>query len=240
MSNELVKKLEQSLTLGGLDELVRQSEVVMLLIDTSSSMSLSVSSEYSYVGKSRIDAMREVVADVKKEGHVPMIAFGGEYDAQVRFVDDVPNGAGGTPLHLAIPFAAQYGATRVVVISDGHPDLTEQTIEEVKRFGGRVDIVYVGPPNDPGEKFLQQLAVMSGGQQFWGDLKEIKQLAARVIGLLSGNVAADEPRVIITDADGHATVEAAPEVEEDDDDSDDDDDEDEDEDEDEEDDDDNE
>lgn len=222
MSDKLTR-LEQSMTStnSSLDDLLTENEVVMLLIDTSSSMQLSVSSEFSYVGKKRIDALREVIADIKAEGHVPMIAFGGPYDAQVRFVDDVPNADGGTPLHLAIPFAAQYGATRVVVISDGHPDLTEQTIEEVKKFGGRVDIVYVGPAGDPGEKFLQQLATMSGGQQFWGDLREIKQLSAKIIGLLGGTVAGST--VIITDAAGNAHVEEAPDEPDTDDDDEDDD-----------------
>jgi len=174
--NSLVRRqLESSLEATSLGDLARELEVVMLLLDTSGSMA----------GKPVI-ALRETVRGIKAEGHVPMIAFGGPYDAQVRFVDEVPDPDGGTPLHLAIPFAKQYGATRLVVVSDGMPDLLDQSLEEAKAFGGKIDIVFVGDTNDGGLTFLQELARVTGGTQFSGSLKDPKQLTGMIVGLLEG------------------------------------------------------
>lgn len=185
-SNEsLVRaQLEESLD-SPLREFLRDAETVMLLIDTSGSM-------HEYIAppetKKRIDALREVVASIKSQGAVPTIAFGGPYDAQVRFVDQVPVPDGGTPLHKAIPFAKEYGATRLVVVSDGLPDLTEQSLEEAKLFGGRIDVVFVGDVNTSGPVFLKELARLTGGEQSNGDLRDPKRLSKGIVGLLEGDV----------------------------------------------------
>src|SRR6185369_16010580 len=100
--NTSLSRLEQSLVgdskkLSTTDQLLRDSDVVMLLVDTSSSM-----------GGSPIEDLRKVVNDINPRANgIPMIAFGGPYDAQVRFVDIVPDPDGGTPLHIAIPMAKQ-------------------------------------------------------------------------------------------------------------------------------------
>lgn len=183
---DLVRQaLEESLEAGSLKAMARDAECVMLLIDCSGSMDGRMRN-----GKRRIDGLREVVNTIKVSGHVPMIAFGGPYDAQVRFVDGVPEPDGGTPLHLAIPFAKEYGATRLVVISDGIPDLQQQSLDEAKKFGGRIDVAFVGNAGDGGETFLAELARVSGGTQFTGDLGDPKKLSASVIGLLEGEVEA--------------------------------------------------
>jgi len=181
MSHEMMKKsLESSLQFGSLSDLVKATEEVFLLIDTSLSMA-----------GDPIVHLREVVSNIQKVGHVPMIAFGGPYDAQVRFVDVVPEPDGGTPLHLAIPLAKEYGAGRVVVISDGAPDLKQECLDQAKQFGGRIDVVFIGQPGDSGEKFLRELAALTGGTQMTGDIADIKLITSKVIGLLEGGV---EPR----------------------------------------------
>jgi hypothetical protein len=196
-------QLEASAELGSLSSLVKASEVVMLLIDTSGSMTTVMDN-----GKSRINGLREVVAEILSVGHVPMIAFGGPFDAQVRFVDAVPDPDGGTPLHLAIPFAKQYGASRLVVISDGMPDLKDQCFEEARAFGGRIDIVFVGGGGyrDGGETFMLELARLTGGTSMAGNLGEVKQLSGRIIGLLEGP---KEDKAPIQGA-GFAVVESEP------------------------------
>lgn len=216
-NTDLVRRqLEDSLEQGSLKAMARDAETVMLLIDTSGSMEATIRS-----GKRRIDALREVVADIKKAGDVPMIAFGGPYDAQVRFVDGVPEPDGGTPLHIAIPYAKEYGATRLVVISDGVPDLADQSMQEARTFGGRIDVVFVGNEGDSGQMFLNALASATGGTQFTGDLGNTKKLTSQVIGLLEGEV----ERAPIQ-GNGFAVVEDAPDAEEENDDDEEDDDED--------------
>lgn len=225
MSNALTR-LSNSLVPTGksaIDDLLRGSEVVMLLIDTSGSMVASLRN-----GKRRIDGLREVVQMIKGEGHVPMIAFGGPYDAQVRFVDAVPEPDGGTPLHSAIPFAKSYGATRLVVISDGVPDLPDQCMIEAKTFGGQIDVVFVGNEGDHGSFFLDKLAQATGGKRHEGSLDDVKKIGGTVIGLLMGEV---EPARAPISGPGFTAEESDGEVEEEDDDEDDEDEDDEDEDE---------
>lgn len=180
-------KLDVSLNIGGgLKGLVKATaENVMLLLDTSGSMECRVDMREP---KRRIDALREVVTQVKGTGTVPMIAFGGPYDAEVRFVDVIPEPDGGTPLHAAIPYAKTYGATRLVVISDGCPDVRDMCLDEARRFGGQIDVVFVGQAGDPGSEFLDQLARASGGKRFEGSLADVKAITGAVIGFLSGDV----------------------------------------------------
>ena len=122
MSHEMMKKsLESSLQFGSLSDLVKATEEVFLLIDTSLSMA-----------GDPIVHLREVVSNIQKVGHVPMIAF-----------------------------------------------------------GGRIDVVFIGQPGDSGEKFLRELAALTGGTQMTGDIADIKLITSKVIGLLEGGV---EPR----------------------------------------------
>lgn len=184
--------LETSLE-SSLKSLAREAEVVMLLIDTSGSMNEVVGRRSRFEdhgGKRRIDALREVVHNITTTGSVPTIAFGGPFDAQVRFVDGVPEPAGGTPLHAAIPFAKQYGANRLVVISDGMPDLADESLIQAKAFGGQIDVVFIGNPGEEGSFFLDRLAEATGGKRFEGDLGDTKKLTGVVIGLLDGEVEA--------------------------------------------------
>jgi hypothetical protein len=221
----------------------------MLLIDTSGSMGeyLDNASHQRYMdavfarsvtnpvalspaqfGGRAIDKLREAVNQIQSSATeaIPMIAFGGPYDAQVRFVDVVPEPDGGTPLHLAIPLAKEYGATRLVVVSDGSPDLRDQSMSEARAFGGRIDVVFVGKPGDGGALYLKALAAATGGTMLQGDLSEVKKIASVIIGLLEGDVAPSTGRVFATDASGGATAQDAPEpVEPEDDDDEDDDDE---------------
>ncbi len=197
VDTNLVAQAERSLAVG-LEGLVRDAEVVMFLIDTSGSM----------CGEP-IDNLRKVVREVNPQGNgVSMIAFGGPYDAEVRFVDSVPDAAGGTPLDVAIPYAKEYGATRLVVVSDGMPNLREETLRAARDFGGRIDVVYVGVGGDMGSQFLEELAHITGGKRTEGDISDPKQIAGKVMLALEGEV---EPAHVPLQGAGFATV-AAPDV----------------------------
>lgn len=169
---------------SAVDQFLNASEEVMLLLDTSGSMASPINMTEP---KTRIEGLREAVVEVKQSGSCPMIAFGGPYGAEVRFVDDVPNPAGGTPMSQAIDLAKTYGATRIVIISDGMPDHRPTTLESARNFKGRIDVVFIGTANDyeDGKSFLEQLAAMSGGRT---SIADFKQLAGKVIGLLAGDV----------------------------------------------------
>lgn len=201
MENNSLAKLANSLAptskrVSGSDMFLRADEVVMLLLDTSGSM-----------GGSPIQDLSKVVVGIQAQGSVPMIAFGGPYDAQVRFVDIVPEPDGGTPLHLAIPFAKTYGATRLVVVSDGMPDLKSESLNAAREFGGQIDVVFVGHPGNEGSFFLDELAKLTGGRRINADLSNVKAITGTVIGLLEGHV--EEERAPIT-GPGFSAVEAEP------------------------------
>jgi hypothetical protein len=172
---------------SNVEQFLRGTEEVMLLLDTSGSMAGPINPAEP---KTRIEGLREAVVEVKQSGSCPMIAFGGPYGQEVRFVDDVPNPSGGTPMSQAIDLAKTYGATRIVIISDGMPDHKPTTLESARNFGGRIDVVFVGTVNDyeDGKSFLEQLAAMSGGKT---SLADFKQLAGKVVGLLAGDVDED-------------------------------------------------
>jgi len=195
--------MERSLEIKSLKDLVRAktNENSVLLIDVSSSMNAHMRN-----GKTRIQGLREVVTGLQAKKPTTMIAFGlnpnrASYDStglehdaswlegkDVDFVDTVPDAYGGTPLAKAIDMAGENGFGRVVVISDGEPNPYPSPMDAARRFGGRIDVIFVGDPGDPGSKFLDELAKTTGGQRFEGDLSDVKEITGAVIGLLGGEV----------------------------------------------------
>lgn len=221
MSNEMIRKqVEESLESNSLKALARENETVFLLVDTSSSM---FAADVPFTGgttRSRIDALRDVVKNVRTDNTLPMIAFGG---GGVMFVNDVPDPEGGTPMHRALMLAKEYGATRVVVLSDGVPDLPDECLEQARQLG-QVDVIYIGGDNAYGMKFMEQMAAASGGKVLKGDLGNIKELTSHVIAFLDGEV--EEPMIIRGEgftAAEDLTFETGPDDVEEDDDEDDDD-----------------
>lgn len=201
MANEtsLQKTLSKSLEVKSLKDLVRvrTSEHGVLMIDTSGSMTDTMRN-----GKQRIQGLREVVIGLQKARPTPMIAFGyaggggsghpleqGLGSQEVGMVTEVPEALGGrTPLTEAIDFARTCGFSKGVVISDGGPDNRSSAMEAARRFGGQIDVIFVGDEGDPGSVFLEELAKMTGGVRFQGDLSDVKELTGAVIGLLNGEV----------------------------------------------------
>jgi Mg-chelatase subunit ChlD len=202
MSNEnksLLRTAEKSLQIKSLKDLVRArtSENSVLCIDVSYSMTATMRN-----GKTRIQGLREVVAGMRtKRADVQMIAFGLNSNRslhdptglepnmgskQVDFVTEVPDAQGGTPMAEAIDLARTSGFGRAVVISDGGPNDQHAALEAARQFGGRIDVIYVGDAGDPGSRFLDELAKITGGQRFEGDLSEVKELTGAVVGLLNG------------------------------------------------------
>lgn len=185
----LAKQLKKTLSTGSLDDLVRvqKAQNIWLLLDTSGSMSTRMNN-----GKTRIQGLREAVDGIMQERKMPMIQFGQEPAPSV-IVDNIPEPAGGTPLGEAIDLARRQECSRCIVISDGQPDHPlQQHIDAAIRFGGRIDVVFVGNPGDRGEAFLKNLAESTGGESFTGDLAEPKRLTKGVIGLLTDGSDSDD------------------------------------------------
>lgn len=186
MTSEL-SRLERQLMTTSLKDLMKADDehgVVFLLLDISSSMNSEMRN-----GKKKIEGLREVVREVKTRGPVQMAVFPPHNSAgAAEFVTSVPHPHGGTPLAQAIEWCKIEGANRLVVVSDGAPDDREGAKEKAKAFGGRIDVVYVGNPGGKGAIFLKELAEMTGGSHFNGDLSTPKELAPRIAGLLGAGV----------------------------------------------------
>lgn len=204
MSNgkSLVRMATKSLEVKSLSDLVRvrTSENPVLLIDVSGSMGA-----YMQNGITRIDGLRKATAGIQAKRPTQMIAFGlmpdrqshplepATHSAEVDFVTEVPDAQGGTPMAEAIDFARISGFGRAVIISDGAPNHPSSTaMDAAKRFGGQIDVIYVGDPGDPGSMFLDSLAKATGGSRFEGDLSDVKEITGAVIGLLNGEVLEQE------------------------------------------------
>lgn len=186
-SSPLVKALGQSLKAGSLGDLIRlrQESNITLLLDCSGSMG-----DHLATGKTRMQGMRETVAQIQAEKQMKMIQFG--WGPEPSFIETIPPDTGGTPLHLAIILAKNNGVGRAIVLSDGVPDDRTAALQAARDFGGRIDVIFIGNPGEVGEQFLKELAECTGGESFTGDLTIPKQLAGQILGLLGSGEADDE------------------------------------------------
>jgi hypothetical protein len=196
-NNKLARQLGKSLQITSLKDLVRAktSETAMLVLDCSGSMW-----DVMRNGKTRIQGLREVVAQVQASRPTTLIAFGPpkfnsedpsglhSRPAVAYFVTEVPDPGGLTPLAEAIDFAREQGAGKIVVVSDGQPNDSQRAMESARRFGGIIDVCFVGDDGDLGAMFLDQLAKVTGGSKFNGDLGETKLIGGKIVGLLGGAV----------------------------------------------------
>lgn len=198
--NSLMRMASKSMDVKSLKDLVRvrSNENPVLLIDVSGSMGAFMRN-----GKTRIDGLRSVVAGIQSKRPTTMIAFGMEVTqvhpleptmgSEVGFVTEVPNAHGGTPMAEAIDFAREHGLARAVIVSDGGPNPpASRAMDAAKRFGGQIDVIFVGDPGDPGSIFLEELAKSTGGVRFEGDLSEVLELTGAIVGLLNGETMEEE------------------------------------------------
>lgn len=136
-----------------------------LLCDVSGSMDSGVGGEEP---RRKIDALRDLVASLRIEHGIEFkqITFGGE----VELREDIPEPNGSTPMAKALDMAREYGAKRVVIVSDGAPDNEDDARKSAIDLACQIDVYYVGPPGERGEKFLAELAALAGGRFATRDL----------------------------------------------------------------------
>jgi hypothetical protein len=173
-------QLSKTTKRSSLDELVAaKTKRSLLLLDVSGSMDGLVE------GTARkIDKLRNVVDTLLQTHPVPMAAFGIS-GSGVELVERIPEPSGLTPLHKAIAFGRVQEANHLVVVTDGEPDSKEAAFEEARKFGGPIDVFFVGVAGAPGAAFCAELARRTGGSCGVTDLTgEPKKLAAGIAGLL--------------------------------------------------------
>src|SRR3990172_9306655 len=181
MSDLVRQSLERTLQASSLKQLVterRRKRDTFLLLDTSGSMDQAV--EYG-LSTRRIDALKTLVADLKRDLSCPMVAFS---DA-ASLIDALPEPQGGTDLAGAIDFCRLQHAVHLIVISDGEPDDGPAALAAATRFGGIIDAFYVGPDGGKGGTFLAQLCVAAHGRYQAVSLAAQQQIANTIRGYLT-------------------------------------------------------
>jgi hypothetical protein len=195
LNDRLTRKLGGSLEKGGLDALVdarKKEQESFLLLDYSSSMDETTG---GHAGRRKIDALRDIAKELKDEmPNCPQVGFGGYVGVNpfgsasmdnIRFIDEVPEPDGGTPLGEGIRFCRENGAKHIVLVSDGAPNDQQLAMQEAALFKGPIDVFYVGPDHDrDGQAFMRRLAESTKGSISVTTLRDPKQLAAKVMGLL--------------------------------------------------------
>jgi hypothetical protein len=128
--------------------------------------------------KRKIDALRDLDKDLKDQGYrYKSVVFG----ETVELRDDIPEPAGGTPLTEALRLAREHKPGRVIVISDGIPDSPHSALDAARELGCPIDCFYVGPLGNAGQAFMKELADVTKGTSFTGDLgKGMKMLETEV------------------------------------------------------------
>jgi Mg-chelatase subunit ChlD len=177
-------KLNKSLAKTSLDDLVKaRTRRSLLLVDASGSMG-----DHTREGVRKIDALRKVVDTLRETHPVPMAAFGLRGSNHVDLVDRVPEPSGSTPLAEAIDFGKVQGANHLIVITDGAPNPPESCVfESARRFGGSIDVFYIGDGNDRGAAFCKELAELNGGSCGLTDLVGAPKVLAGKILLRLGD-----------------------------------------------------
>jgi hypothetical protein len=148
MTQELTLNTNRNLTLSERLSLKKSGRV--LLLDVSGSMSSDCEP-----GKTKIDALREVVAGIKYQPK--MFAFSS--DTAECDKDTIPRPNGGTRLGRALAYMKDKGHDKIIVITDGMVDDPDLCLEMAKKTN--IQIFYIGVGEKP--KFLEELAAAAGG-----------------------------------------------------------------------------
>lgn len=99
--------------------------------------------------------------------------------ALVCFADDVipsPSGmiipcGATTDMSAALRYALQFDdiGMKIILVTDGAPNSTYNTIEVAKKFKSQIDAIYIGPEDGLGLDFLNRLMGVTGGKHFKSD-----------------------------------------------------------------------
>ena len=157
----------------------------VIIMDVSSSMTTCDSRG----GRPRYDVACEELAQLQAHmpGKLAVIAFSkhamfcpGGRPPEVGVLGVSTNLAG----VLQFAKVADVPGMRFIVISDGEPDDSRESLAIAKTYNNRIDTIFVGPEGDwhGGRTFLQQLAAASGGQHIAAD--RVQELASKTERLL--------------------------------------------------------
>lgn len=184
-SRALTKHDSNAITEGSLKDVAQRKNIgvaeafanadQIVLLDVSGSMDMrdvgveggSLRSSLFGNGPSRHDAAEEQLKKLqaKYPGRLALFCFS---DNTVYCPNGIPERLNGTTDMadgLKVVKEADGTGMGFTLISDGEPnyDVEEETIRIARTFKSKIDCIFIGPRNDPGEEFLRRLARESGG-----------------------------------------------------------------------------
>jgi hypothetical protein len=153
----------------------------IVIVDTSGSMGINDSRG----GKSRYDIALEELTSLQRTlpGKIAVINFASRVQFEPGGVPYFQTGSTNLTEALCFTKVADIPGMKFILVSDGQPDDPEGALRMARTFTCKIDVIYVGPEDNPaGRDFLQRLAAVTGGKTVTAD--RAKELAAGVMGLL--------------------------------------------------------
>lgn len=177
---------------GSLSDVARTSNISLAQAFLSAKAIVVIDTSYSMADndcpgkRRRHDVACEQLFQLQRDlaGQVAVVSFSDHARFCPGGIPSQPNG--GTDLAKALKFIYPADGTgvRIVVISDGEPNDSQEALAEASKFISKIDCIYIGPETSLGRDFLRRLAEASGGTFADQSVKDLPQLAATVQQLL--------------------------------------------------------
>jgi Mg-chelatase subunit ChlD len=131
---------------------------IVILLDRSGSMA-----ERTSEPKTRIEALRECVSTLEKDG-ARFRKFWFDDECQ-EVQSEIPAPRGGTDLTKAIETIQKLNPRHVIVVSDGFPNDRDSALQSAKKLFCKIDTFYIGPLSSyEAIDFMRKLATDHGGR----------------------------------------------------------------------------
>lgn len=169
--NHLQRRQTDKLAKGSLADIARQTNTTLaesfincdalILIDVSGSMANPDCSDHRTRYRAACDELEKLQSQLP--GKIAVIAFSNKPEFSPsgfpRFI------SGGTNLAAGLQFikVADGCGIKLICISDGEPDDSEEALKVAATFESKIDCIFIGPETSRGADFMRRLAAATGG-----------------------------------------------------------------------------
>jgi hypothetical protein len=160
------------------------SVAAIICLDISASMSERDCGQY---GESRYAVAIKQLERLqhKLSGKIGIVQWNHEAKFQAGGLPDQPYGSTNVRGCLEYIKPADGTGIKLILISDGEPNVGEDGLDIARTFTSKIDTVYVGPEGGDGARYLRELSRLTGGVSASQNVSEICNLAQTVTRLLA-------------------------------------------------------
>lgn len=161
-----------------------QPKRYLLVLDVSGSMTEEI--DFKNSRKSKYEALKSTIKDLDKDGlELKYISF----STKSELIDDIdklpkPNGVTNLPSAFDLIKNEVANFDKVILVSDGQPTDSEgQILSDNDKLnlqkvafgiGKPLDVIYIGETNDKGADFMENLAIITGGNYYTENIDSLK------------------------------------------------------------------